>query len=198
MGRRSSTLPGWSSYRSKHLQKYSEARQRGAVDAPIVPLLDLINANPHYVTTSSCSGRVVLLATSRREKKGDSFFYGKWHRPIMFDEVWPLVESFRGELLWFKVDPFILHVGADSLDAALHLITLARSAGVKIAGIQSVDAEKYHVEIRGIDSMAAPLYDGELLVNERYVAHLVRLANRKMVRNAQRIARFFDAVSTGL
>ncbi len=178
--------------------KYLEAKKRGAVDVPIVPLLDVINANPHYVTTSSCSGRVVLLATSRNEKKGESYFYGKWHRPVLFDEVWPLVESFRGEMLWFKVDPFILHVAADSLGAALHIISLARSAGIKIAGIQSADSEKYHVEIRGIDTVATPLYDGELLVGEGYVAALVRVANRKMVRNARRIARFFDAVSTGL
>ena len=198
MGRQSSTLPGWSNYRAKHLGKYIDAKKRGAVDVPIVPLLDLINANPHYVTTSSCSGRVVLLATSREEKKGESFFYGKWHRPVLLGEVWPLVESFSGEMLWFKVDPFILHVAADSLDAALRIISLARSAGIKVAGIQSADSEKYHVEIRGIDAVAAPLYDGELLVNKRYVASLVRIANRKVVRNARRIARFFDAVSTRL
>jgi len=192
------TLPGWKAYRSKHLRRYMDAKARRAVDAPIVPLLDLINKNPHYVTTSSCSGRIVLLATSERERKGDSFFVGKWHRPVILEEVWPLIEAFRGEMLWFKLDPFIIHVGADSLGSALHIISLARRAGVKIAGIQAADAEKYHVELRGIDVIAVPIYNRGLLVEREYVAHLVRIANRKMVRNARRLARLFDAVSTGL
>ncbi|MDN5358160.1 MAG: tRNA wybutosine-synthesizing protein 3 [Candidatus Diapherotrites archaeon] len=166
------------------------------MDAPIVPLLDLLNANTHYVTTSSCSGRVVLLATTPSEKKGESFFYRKWHRPVIFDEVWGAISSFSGSVLWFKVDPFIIHVGADSFESALRLVNVAHRAGVKIAGIQAADNVKFHVEIRGIDYMAVPVYERELLVNKDYVRHLVRIANRKMVRNAHRLARLFKAVST--
>lgn len=195
---RFSTLSRWESYRAKHLRRYLDARARGAVDPPIVPLLDLINNHQDYITTSSCSGRVVLLATGPREKKGESFFYRKWHRPVLFNEVWNALESYSGSILWFKFDPFIIHVGTRSLEAALRLVSLARSAGVKIAGIQSADDSKFHVEMRGIDSMAVPVYDGHILIDYDYAKALVRFANRKMVRNAERLATLFHAVSTGL
>jgi len=196
--RRSSTSSKWEVYRRKHLEKYREAKRRGAVDPAVVLLLDLINSHPDYVTTSSCSGRIVLLSTGPAERKGESFFYRKWHRPVMFDEVWDALSSYSGSILWFKFDPFILHVGARDLRSALRIVALARSAGVKIAGIQSADESKFHVEIRGIDSMAVPVYDDGLLVGKGYVRALVRFANRKMVRNAERIARLFSTVSTEL
>jgi len=196
--KQSSISSRWRIYRNKHLLSYRDAKLRGAVDPAVVPLLDLINAHPDYVTTSSCSGRVVLVSTSFAGKKGESFFYRKWHRPVIFDEVWDALTSYSGSLLWFKFDPFIIHLGAKDLHAALRIISLARSAGIKIAGIQSADRSKFHVEIRGIDSMAVPLYHRGCLVNEDYVGELVRFANGKMVRNAERLAQFFSVVSTRL
>lgn len=35
---------------------------KGYVDAPLLPLLELINAQADYISTSSCSGRVVVYA----------------------------------------------------------------------------------------------------------------------------------------
>uniref|UniRef100_A0A0A9E695 tRNA(Phe) 7-[(3-amino-3-carboxypropyl)-4-demethylwyosine(37)-N(4)]-methyltransferase n=1 Tax=Arundo donax TaxID=35708 RepID=A0A0A9E695_ARUDO len=35
---------------------------KGGVDAPIAPLLDVLNSHPDLFTTSSCSGRVSVLA----------------------------------------------------------------------------------------------------------------------------------------
>ena len=43
---------------------------KGFLDEPIADLVDFINGHPEYVTTSSCSGRIVLFATF--EKKMDS------------------------------------------------------------------------------------------------------------------------------
>lgn len=188
----------WKAYRGKHLEKYLRARELGAVDPAVVPLLDCINARPDYVTTSSCSGRIVLLSTSSAEKKGDSFFYRKWHHPVTSDDVWDALTSYSGSILWFKLDPFILHIGAENLSSAFRIIDLARSAGVKIAGIQSADSSKIHVEIRGIDSIAIPFYDGKPLLGREYVKHIVRFANRKIVKNAMRLARLFSIMSDRL
>ncbi len=198
MNRGSRTSSRWQRYRERHMKKYLEARNRGAVDPPITPILDKINENPAYVTTSSCSGRIVLLATGPEEKKGESFFHRKWHRPVGIDEVLEGIESFKGGLLWFKMDPFIIHAGAESVEAAMKLVSIAKRAGVKIAGIQAMDDEKVHVEIRGIDSMAVPVYRGKPLVSRDYVKVLVKIANGKMVRNAARLERLFKAVSTEL
>ncbi len=192
-------MGAWDVYRDKHLRKYRTAIAQGAVDPPIVPLLEVINRHPDYVTTSSCSGRVALIATSESERKGETFFYRKWHRPVLFEELVDAIRSFGGSgRLILKMDPFILHVGARDVPAALRLIRAARSAGVKIAGIQSVDSAKAHVEIRGIDSVALPVYDGGLLVGEDYVMYMSRYLNWKMLRNQERLEAFYTAVSTML
>ena len=171
-----------------------EAKARGEVDVPIIPLLDALNSHPLIVTTSSCSGRVVLLSTDMWERKRESAFHRKWHRPVSADEVWEGMSTFHGDVLWLKVDPFIIHVGFGDVRLAMDFLRVVRGAGVKIAGIQWVDEEKAHVEVRGIDHMAVPVVrEGHVLVNRAYVRELTRFANVKMVRNAQRLARLFEA-----
>ncbi len=192
-------MDSWESYRAKHLKKYHEAKGSGAVDPPIVPLLELLNSHTDYVTTSSCSGRIALLSTSLSERKGESFFFRKWHRPILFDELWDAIAGYSGGgRLLLKFDPFIIHVGARDFEAALRLLRVARGAGVKIAGIQSADSAKVHVEIRGIDAVSLPVFDGSLLVSSDYVRYLVGYLNWKMLRNQERLERLYRAVSTEL
>lgn len=36
--------------------------RKGSVDAAIVPLVDYVNSQDHFYTTSSCAGRLVLFA----------------------------------------------------------------------------------------------------------------------------------------
>ncbi len=184
----------WEDYRRRHLRRLGEALEKGEVDPPIVPLLNLLNSNDNYVTTSSCSGRVVLLSTSPEEDKYSSSFHRKWHRPVMFEEVWEGYREFEGSYLWLKVDPFILHVAAKSLPHAQALVETARRAGIKIAGIQVIRPHRVNIEIRGIDSMAVPLHWGRPLVDRDYVKVLVEIANRKMVKNMRRLERFYGAV----
>jgi tRNA wybutosine-synthesizing protein 3 len=40
---------------------YVDKSPKGSLDAPILELIDFLNSHPHYVTTSSCSGRIALL-----------------------------------------------------------------------------------------------------------------------------------------
>ncbi|KAL7517675.1 hypothetical protein ACHAWX_002582 [Stephanocyclus meneghinianus] len=64
-------LPAFSSLRSRNLRilygaddaasdPSRDKSPKGSVDAKILPLVDLINRHPEYVTLSSCSGRVAL------------------------------------------------------------------------------------------------------------------------------------------
>lgn len=41
--------------------------RKGSVDEPIVELVDFINSLDNYFTTSSCSGRIVVLADTPEE-----------------------------------------------------------------------------------------------------------------------------------
>lgn len=184
----------WKVYREHHLKRLEEALMKKEVDPPIVPLLNLLNSNPNYITTSSCSGRIILLSTSADEDKYSSFFHRKWHRPVIFEEVWDGYKNFQGDYLWFKMDPFILHVAAKDLPSGYALIRAARSVGIKIAGIQVIHSHRVNVEIRGIDSMAVPLYWEKPLVDKGYIKTLVAIANKKMVKNINRLEKLYNAI----
>ncbi|RKP12547.1 tRNA wybutosine-synthesizing protein, partial [Piptocephalis cylindrospora] len=45
---------------------------KGYVDAPLLPLLELINAQADYVSTSSCSGRVVVYADPEPKRSAET------------------------------------------------------------------------------------------------------------------------------
>ncbi len=182
-------------YRKHHLERLKIALSQGEVDPPIVPLLNMINSSPHFVTTSSCSGRIVLLETDIHERKRESAFWRKWHRPITLEELWEGIEAYKGsQVLWLKVDPLILHVATDSVERALAFIGAVRRAGIKIAGIQTIDNTKVHIEIRGIDHMALPVYHRRLLIDKKYAKVLVFFANQKLIRNQARLERLYNTL----
>ncbi|NPA86459.1 MAG: hypothetical protein GXO00_00405 [Candidatus Diapherotrites archaeon] len=184
----------WQVYREKHLKRLEEALKRGEVDPPAVPLLEIVNRVPDAVSTSSCSGRVVLLETDVEERKRESAFHRKWHRPVTTEELLEGFRSFSGEVLWLKMDPLIFHVATRTLDLAREMVSAAREAGIKVAGIQVIDPWKVNVEVRGIDQMAVPLYwKGEPLLDEEHVRRFVPIVNRKMLKNQRRLEKLYDS-----
>jgi len=42
--------------------------KKGSVDKKIIPLIDKINSKDEYYTTSSCSGRIMLMADGKTKK----------------------------------------------------------------------------------------------------------------------------------
>lgn len=48
--------------------------RKGSIDEPIRELVDCINLSEKYFTTSSCSGRIVVLAETAEEVKHNHFF----------------------------------------------------------------------------------------------------------------------------
>ena len=55
--------------------------KKGEIDKPIKKLIILINKSKNYYTTSSCSGRIVLLAKKSGEKKGSKWLFSS-HKKI--------------------------------------------------------------------------------------------------------------------
>ncbi len=58
---------------------------KGDWDEKILKLCDKINLNENYYTTSSCSGRIVLMIN--QDKKAERLFLKIWHDLISFEEL---------------------------------------------------------------------------------------------------------------
>ena len=57
--------------------------RKGSVDAPIGDLVQLVNSLPQYFTTSSCSGRIVVLAEDSDVGRLE------FHFPTIVKLYWP-------------------------------------------------------------------------------------------------------------
>lgn len=140
------------------------ARSQHVVDVECDAYIDMINAVPHYMTSSSCYGRICLLYCPDDEKKLKTIFIGKWHREVTVDEVWdrimmcvsgttaaPVADAEEGHTpefavhsipkechqvgdVWLRMDPLIIHVSCDTVDSANALLKIKTEAGVRRGG----------------------------------------------------------------
>ncbi|CAL5062533.1 unnamed protein product [Urochloa decumbens] len=184
---------------------------KGGVDAPIAPLLEVLNSHPDLFTTSSCSGRVSVLAQPqegqgqgatkpKKKARGGGWVYVS-HDPADPDAV---VEqlfggnglSVAGDELVFRFEPMIVAVECRDADAAAALVAAAIRAGFRESGITSLQ-KRAMVAIRCSIRMEVPLgQTGELVVSPEYVRYLVRTANCKMEANKKRMDQFLDLLQT--
>jgi len=173
----------WKEFRKQRLKALEDALAAKKVDEGIIPLLKKINDNENLVTTSSCFGRIVLLGFDLEKRKETATFYKKWHRKVTAEEVELAVAHYNDKLpLWFKVEPFILHVSAKDYETAENFMKKMRAAGVKRGGIQGTTKGKIAIEVQGTTWMAFPI----TAVEPRW-EEVVALANKMMDINARQI-----------
>lgn len=152
---------------------------QGFIDEDIKALLDKINANANYETTSSCSGRIVMLVSQKKDKSEWLF---KSHSPVTAEEI---LSNLPEDKVWLMQEPMILHVKCSSFEAAGEMIKRANSAGLKVSGITSV--KNFLVEIRDMNRIDTILKKG--LVSEGYIRLLVEEANKKLLETKGKIKR---------
>ena len=149
--------------------------KKGSVDEKIIPLITAINKTTNYYTTSSCSGRVYLWCGSG--KKNETQWIKVSHDLI---DLSFLENVDNLSLVWLRLEGMILHVACRDLDAANHLVELARGIYKKSCILSA--SNKIIVEIRGSEFLEMPLYnDGKLLFCGDF-NWLVELINQKMER----------------
>lgn len=181
---------------------------KGAIDEPIVDLVEMINNSPQYYTTSSCSGRIIVTASNTAGdqengtipvvvKKGTDWQFVS-HEPI--DNVDHFVSTFLDEVqnhngkahdsMIIKFEPVIFHIRASDIESARCLLQVGLQSGFRNSGIVLSAKGRATVAFRSTAALEAPLIiDGELVASEEYLRHLTKVSNRKMVSNAQAIKR---------
>lgn len=165
--------------------------QKGEIDSGIEEICALINANPNYYTTSSCSGRIVVL-----EKKSEKKDEAKWifvsHEETDFETVRKNLKSETNA--WFKQEGAILHVCCRTIEDAERFLNTARDSGFKRAGIISL-GEHPVVEIISSEQMNTPLIaNGKIIVADEYIKTLISEANKKMQRNREKLKKLEDNI----
>lgn len=161
----------------------------GKVDPAIKPLVELINSLDAYYTTSSCSGRIILLETQNNGKKKDAKFLFRSHEWVEVTDLIRIFREYQGKsAVTFRMQAAILHICARTIEDALKLIGLIRPLGFKRSGIFSAQPERVIIEAIGPESIVAPIIeDGKKLIDEDYLDVLSTQANSALSKNLNRL-----------
>ncbi len=180
----------------KYRKKLEEAKKKGLVDEPIIPLLDLINLCDRFFSTSSCAGRIILIAIPPSWKKNISRIFFKSHYKVKSEDVWNAllegIQKFKHPI-YFKQEPFILHVSASTLQDALNILSVAQESGIKHSGIVSLSKNRVTIEMQSIERVDAIVgREGKTLIDSNYMEELVNDANLKLDKTREKMQRFFE------
>lgn len=176
--------------KERHKQTLQKAIKEGKADAPIIPLLEFIASTKNYYTSSSCSGRILLLGIPPNGTKKDSFFHSKWHKTIEWKELMQALETPSKGVLWFKAEPFILHIGTHSIDYANIVLNAMKESGIKRGGIMLTQKEKIMLELIGTQTISLPIREDEkMLIEEEYLKYVFEIANQKTKTNYETLAK---------
>ena len=168
--------------RKKSVLKKADKSSVGGWDERVIKLCEKINSLEEYYTTSSCSGRIMVLKD--QDKKGKNVFVYVSHDLVSEDFLKDV--KLKGNLK-FKQEPFIFHVACRDLDGAKKLIEKAHKVGWKRAGVISL-SKNIIVEINGNEKIDFPLVKkGKLLVSEEFMAEVVKKSNSNLERNWKKV-----------
>jgi len=166
------------------------------VDGPIAGLCDKINKSDDYFTTSSCSGRMVLIKDS--EKKGPGLFLFRSHNLVGFDElrdaIDELVEKKVEGVVLFKQEPCLVVVSCKDTHSQWKLFSKARNNGWKKSGILSVDKKRL-VELMSSENISFPIIkDGKVLVDEGFLKLVLKKGNENLKKGWEKIERLVGLI----
>jgi len=170
--------------------------KKGSVDQLIVDLIKLINNMDEFCTTSSCSGRICILSdimlplsSSNSVKHKNCHFYLVSHDVISISNVQEVLKNVSIACK-LKFEGFVLHVRCKTLTDAQKMLSAAIAAGFRNSGITlGKNCQNIIVGIRGTLCLEVPLTNskGKLMVDAEYLAHVIDLANEKLLVNSNRI-----------
>jgi len=176
-----------------------ERLHKEGADDDIAGLIELLNGFDDYFTTSSCSGRVILISIPEIGAKEEAEFIAKWHREVSKDEVLKAMGTWKdvdGEL-WLMSQSPILHVSCASIEKAKQLLSLAIASGFKYSGIKSITMKRVMVEIMSTERMDVPVGKGGVIFcSEPYLDFIVSKANFTLERGRSKLNRLYYSLFT--
>ena len=169
--------------------------KKGEVDKLVITLIEKINSFEDYFTTSSCSGRIMIIKPSKVKKDVEWLFssHNKVEPELLIKKIHDFVNKSK-EPLWFKIEGFILHIACRDMESADKLLKLVKKIGLKRSGIVST-SHKIMVEIISSEILETPISkNNELMVEDNYLTFIIEEANAKLKRTHNRIKKLEEAI----
>ncbi len=177
-------------------------------DEKIAKLCKEINNKKNYFTTSSCSGRIVLII--EENKKKPNLFLFRTHDKIKFSELKKELRkickdnynnrknlknklrnkiNLKNKTIYFKQEPCILVVSCRNKESQWKLFNLTRNNGWKKSGILTLD-KKFLIELMSTENISFPVCNkSRVLVDDDFLKIIVKKANNNLERGWGKIER---------
>lgn len=187
--------------REAALASLERAASEGRVDPEVLPLLHTLNSIGDHASTSSCAGRIQLIALDEVGDKQGSIVLGKWHEHVGSEEVLRAIgERGKAQNAFLMAQPFLLHVRCRDLVSAVQLWEMAHSAGLKFTTIRSVRLDDggslvpwgITVEVMGTERMEVPLGGIPMEALEVLLPSWLEHASGLLERTRSRMRSFHD------
>jgi tRNA wybutosine-synthesizing protein 3 len=175
----------------------------GEVDKEVLPIIEKINSNPNYFTTSSCAGRIVVIELPEVGDKEGAEFLGKWHNEVEVENVKAaFTKSKETTTVFLLAQSPIIHVRCKNLQSAVTLRNIAVESGLKYSTIKSLtfnsksEPQKIVVEILSSENIHVPIAKNKKMYpSEDYISFLVENANSALNRARQKLDKFKENIT---
>lgn len=173
--------------------------KKGSIDKEIKELVDKINSLENYYTTSSCSGRILIITMPKSGKKQDTKWLFSSHNKISFNGIEKVLNSIKNvkEDVWFRAEPAIMHIAADTLENAVKLLNIARSIGFRRSGIIGIRKNKISAELISTERLETIIAKkGKIIVDKNYLKCLIKEANIKLKKTRIKINKLYSSINS--
>ena len=167
---------------------------KGSWDKKIIKLCEKINSLDNYYTTSSCSGRVVIMID--QEKKERDLFLKVYHDKISFKDLKENLKKIDlTDLIKFKQAPPIIHVVCENFVSVKDLLRKAQLSGWKKSGIIS-SGERFILELNSTEKLEFPIIRAKkILVDNEFLKIVLKKANDNLKKGWEKIEKLRKIVN---
>lgn len=175
----------------------TDKSKKKTIDKDIKPLIDFLNSRKDYYTTSSCSGRILLIE-KKSDKKQDMRFAFAEHKKADLKAIKKSLKSLPENDVWLRQESIIIHVCCRNLGSAKKLLKIVRDLGIKRAGIININ-KRIIIEVIGTEAMETIIArNSSMLVGDDYLKILVNEANKKLERNKNKVRELYAELKSSL
>jgi len=186
------------SFKSNALTKFKNALEDNKIDSEILNILNLINSSDNFYTSSSCSGRILILEIPKVGDKVNARFLGKWHSTTNFEEIEKAIKKAEKGQIWFLAQSPIIHICAKTYDFADFILKIAITSGFKNSGLKSI-SNKIIIEICSTERIDIPLgFNGNILCNNDYLKFIINTSNDIMKKSRVKLNKFEQSLKEAL
>lgn len=173
----------------------------GYFDKEMISVIGTLFKLKDAYPTSSCSGRIIILASRVPWKKRNVKIIYKSHEidDNIKREILEKISIIEEENIWLFVQPPIVHISCYNLDIATKLIKIGRNTGFKESKIFMSTPLGIHIELKGKELLIVPIKLEKIFLFERDKLELViKEALRILDDFKQKILEFKNEVQTSL